>query len=204
MKQAQQQLSRAFRQEQREQRRDDRIRQKDAEIQRLEKRMQAQKLELESAKRTLTNLKLMRRLEIRGEVQPVMVLSQFSQEEIRHIRERYPRKRGKVVLIKDPSGGGSSTANQLIKLGVKVVIIQGAMSHLALQQFMAVQVPVISADLLRITTVDEFAVVDVEQLNQQIKQWREGQQATEHEATADSIERIIEEYRQERRNKKSV
>ncbi|MHA2314858.1 MAG: hypothetical protein ACXACF_06170, partial [Candidatus Hermodarchaeia archaeon] len=106
-------------------------------------------------------------------------------------------------FIQDPSGGGSSTATQLIQFGVQIVITQGTMSHLALQKFHAANIPVIEAKSLRITIVDEFAVVDVEQLSLEIAKWQEQHQVTEREAAADNLERLIEEYRQERRNKTS-
>ncbi|MFW9984577.1 MAG: DUF460 domain-containing protein [Candidatus Odinarchaeota archaeon] len=195
-------LDRSLSVEQREHRRDERILQKEAEIQRLEKKIQTQSFELERIKRNLTNLKLMRRLEMLGEVQPVIVLSHFSQEEIRRLDERYPQdKKRKVVFIQDPSGGGSSTANQLVQFGVQIIITQGTMSHLALQKFSAAHIPVLDAKSLRITIVDEFAVVDVEQLSVEITKWQEHHQVSEREAAADNLERLIEEYRQERRNK---
>ncbi|MFX1301595.1 MAG: DUF460 domain-containing protein, partial [Promethearchaeota archaeon] len=150
IQQLQRQLNRSLSVEQREHRRDERILQKEAEIQRLEKKIRTQSFELERIKRNLTNLKLMRRLEMLGEVQPVIVLSHFSQEEIRRLGERYPQdKKRKVVFIQDPSGGGSSTANQLIQFGVQIVITQGTMSHLALQKFSAAHIPVLDAENLR-------------------------------------------------------
>lgn len=197
------QLNRALNSEQREQRRDVQIQRKDAEIQRLENKLHEQNQSLEKTKRSLTNLKLMRRLEIQGEVQPVLVLAHFSQEELRRLSERYPRKRRKVVYIQDPSGGGRSTAEQLIKFGVQLVITQGTMSHLALKQFKAAHIPVIDAELLQITVVDEFAVVDVEQLNKEIRKWQDNYESSEREAAAYALERLIEEYRQERRNESS-
>lgn len=202
-RQTQRELERLLNKEQREQRLDERLRQKDIEIQRLVKKVQEQARELENAKRTLTNLKLMRRLEICGEVQPVLILSHFTQEEIRHFCKRYSQKRGKIVLIQDPSGGGSSTADQLIQFGVQVVITHGKMSHLALQQFDAAHIPVIDAESLRITIVDEFAVVDNERLRKEIQNKQKSQQAIDHEAAAEALERLIEEYRQERRHENS-
>ncbi len=204
IQQLRRQLNRSLSVEQQEHRRDERILQKEAEIQRLEKKIHTQSFELERIKRNLTNLKLMRRLEMLGEVQPVIVLSHFSQEDIRRLSERYPQdKKRKVVFIQDPSGGGSSTANQLIQFGVQIVITQGTMSHLALQKFSAAHIPVLDAKTLRITIVDEFAVVDVEQLSLEITKWQERHQVSEREAAADNLERLIEEYRQERRNKTS-
>ena len=200
LKKTQQQLKRIQDVERREQRLDDRIQRKNAEIQTLKKKNQSLRNEIEKTKRTLTNLRLMRRLEIRGEVQPVLVLPQFSQEEIRKFVERYPPKKGKVIYIINPSGGASSTADQLIQFGVQVVITHGSMSHLALDQFHTAQIPVLDAENLEITMVDEFAVVDVQQLTKEILKWKSRYQTNEREAAADALERLVEEYRQERRN----
>jgi predicted RNase H-like nuclease (RuvC/YqgF family) len=200
LKKTKRQLKRSQDVEQREHRLDDRIQRKNAEIQGLRKKNQLLRNELEKTKRTLTNLRLMRRLEIRGEVQPVLILPLFSQEEIRKFVEHYPPKKSKVVYILDPSGGASSTANQLIQFGVQVVITHGTMSHLALDQFHSAKIPVLNAENLEITIVDEFAVVDIHQLTQEVLKWRRRYLSNEREATADALERLIEEYRQERRN----
>ena len=59
---------------------------------------------------------------------------EISQEEIRLTNQRFSKKEGKVVYILDSSGGGAATADLLIQLGVKVILANGAMSHLALNQ----------------------------------------------------------------------
>jgi len=200
---AQRQLDRVLRQEHKEQRLDARVHQRDEEIGRLRGTIGSLQGELAAAKRTLTNLRLMRNLEIRGEVQPILVLPRFSQDAIRQFGEKYSEKRGKVVYILDASGGGASTAAQLVDLGVKSIITQGTMSHLALSRFNEAGVPVINGATLRITIVDEFAVVDRQQLEQQIAQWAKQHQSSEREAAAEALERLVEEYRQERRDEAS-
>lgn len=199
----QRQLDRVFRQEHKEQRLDGRVRQRDEEISRLRATIGNLQGELAAAKRTLTNLRLMRNLEIRGEVQPILVLTRFSQDAIRQFGEKYPEKRGKVVYILDASGGGASTAAQLLELGVKAIIIQGTMSHLALSRFDEAGIPVINGAALRITIIDEFAVVDRKQLEQEIVQWGKRHQSSERAAAAEALERLVEEYRQERRDEAS-
>lgn len=197
------QLNRILSLEHREQRKDEKIRQKDEEIVRLQRMIDRLQIDKGKIKRTLTNLKLMRRLEIRGEVQPVLLLPIFSQEEIRRLSERYTKKRRKVVYILNPSGGGKSTADQLIQLGVKAIITKGAMSHLALRQFTTAQIPVIDAENLQMTIVDEFAVTDAQQLEQHIAEWHKHHAITERVEAANALERLVEEYRQERRKENS-
>jgi predicted RNase H-like nuclease (RuvC/YqgF family) len=84
-----------------------------------------------------------------------------------------------------------------------VIISKGKMSHLALDQFTSADIPVIEAKKLQITMVDEFAVVDIEQLQAEIKEWQKHHKTAEREEAADTIERLIEEYRHERRNEES-
>ena len=189
--------------EKREQRRDELLTRKDAEIARLRKTIHEAQEKLESAEHTISNLKLMRQLENRGEVQPILVLPLFSQEEVRQLTSRYSKKKRKIVLIQNPSGGGSSTAEQLIQFGVQVIISKGKMSHLALDHFTSADIPVIEAKTLRITMVDEFAVVDIERLQAEIIEWQKQHKAAEREDAADAIERLIEEYRHERRNEET-
>ena len=201
--QTKRQLNRVLNREQREQRRDELVQRKDAEIVRLQKRIKETNEKLESAVQIISNLKLMRQLENRGEVQPILVLPRFSQEEIRRLVTRYSKKKSKIVLIQNPSGGGSSTAEQLIQFGVQVIITEGKMSHLALDQFTSAHIPVIDAKNLRITMVDEFAVVNIDQLEAEVKKWYKRHEVAEREDAADNLERLIEEYRHERRNSES-
>jgi predicted RNase H-like nuclease (RuvC/YqgF family) len=201
--QTQRQLNRILNVEQREQRRDNVIQRKNSEIKRLETTIRKAHTRLEAAEQIILNLKLMRQLENRGEVQPLLVLPHFSQEEIRQLKTKYTRKRRKLILIQDPSGGGSSTADQLIQFGVKVIISQGIMSHLALDQFTSAKIPVLDASRLQITMVDEFAVVNIKELEEEINHWQKLHKITEREETADTLERLINEYREERRNQES-
>jgi predicted RNase H-like nuclease (RuvC/YqgF family) len=196
-------LDRVLREEQKEQRLDVRIRQRDEEINRLRHTTSSLQDELAAAKRTLTNLRLMRNLEIRGEVQPILVLPRFSQDAVRQFSEKYSEKRGKVVYILDASGGGAATAAQLVEQGAKAIIIQGTMSHLALSRFNEAGIPVINGTALRITLVDEFAMVDRKQLEKEIAQWEKKHQSSERKAAAEALERLVEEYRQTRRNEAS-
>ncbi len=196
-------LNRSLRSEDQALRRDERIRQKDKEIMRLHQEIKNLRIELEAAKRRLTNLKLMRQLEIRGEVQPVVVLPLFSQEEIRVTSQRFSKREEKVVYILDSSGGGAATADLLIQLGVKVILANGAMSHLALNQFKKANIPVLDSNNLRITKVDEFAVVDAKQLEDQVAQWKKRYSAEEKELAATALERLIEEYRHDRRSEEA-
>jgi len=198
-----QQLNRILNLEQRELRRDERVQRKNAEIIRLRKTIETANEKLDAAEHIISNLKLMRQLENRGEVQPILVLPHFSQEEIRWLITRYSKTKRKIVLIQDPSGGGSSTAEQLIHFGVHVIITKGTMSHLALDQFTSSHIPVIEANKLRITMVDEFAVVDNEHLEKEVEKWEISHKFRERAEAADALERLVEEYRQERRNEES-
>jgi predicted RNase H-like nuclease (RuvC/YqgF family) len=202
-RQTKRQLNRALDREERELRLDELVRRKNEEIKRLRQRIKNADKKLESAEKTISNLKLMRRLENLGEVQPILVLPHFSQDDIRQITTAYSKQKAKIILVQDPSGGGSSTAEQLIDFGVQVIIINGKMSHLALDKFTSSHIPVIEAKKLRITLVDEFAVVDVQQLEEEIRNWQENQKITEHEEAVDALERLIEEYRLERHNEES-
>jgi predicted RNase H-like nuclease (RuvC/YqgF family) len=193
------QLDQVLRLERREQRMDERLRQKEREIKRLRQIVSELRVEIEDMKRSLMNMTLMRRLEARGEVQPVHILQRFSQEEIRLLRERYGTKRVKFVYILDPSGGGATTADKLIQLGVKIVISGGKMSHLALHQFIKAQIPVIKSDELQITIMDEFGMIDIKQLEQQLTEWQTIHLSKEREAAAEALEHLVDKYRQERR-----
>jgi len=161
------------------------------------KRLEQQVKELNEKISKLIGLKT---LETRGDVIPLKIIERFTYDSIRSVEKELGIKKGDVVLLLDASGGGASTAELLIKKGVKAVIYKTKMSHTAMQKFRENRVPVIPADKVKIDAVESFAVVNKKSLERAVREWHESIEEEESRLTHEKLISIIEEYRRGRQN----
>jgi hypothetical protein len=143
-------------------------------------------------------LKEMKVLEYSRKAIPVKVLKQFSREEIKTLDDRYGIKSDDIIYLKDPSGGGTSTAQDLIHRGVRAVITHEHMSHLAEEEFTKAKIPVFSEGEVALKTLDNFGVVDKDTLDSALSRWETGRQIQEAKALEEKLKYIIEEYKEKR------
>jgi predicted RNase H-like nuclease (RuvC/YqgF family) len=160
-------------------------------------------LEMEREKvRTLSEeneiLKEMKVLEYSRKAIPVKVLKQFSREEIKTLDDRYGIKSDDVIYLKDSSGGGTSTAQDLIQRGVRAVITHEHMSHLAEEEFTKARIPVFSEKDIALKTLDNFGVVDKDLLESALSRWETNRQLHEAQVLEQQLEHLIEEYKEKR------
>lgn len=160
-------------------------------------------LEIEREKvRTLSEeneiLKEMKVMEYSRKAIPVKVLKQFSREEIKTLDDRYGIKSDDIMYLKDSSGGGTSTAQDLIQRGVRAVITHEHMSHLAEEEFRKAKIPVFSEEDVALKTLDNFGVVDKGTLDSALSRWETGRQIQEAKVLEEKLEYIIEEYKEKR------
>ena len=143
-------------------------------------------------------LKEMKVLEYSRKAIPVKVLKQFSREEIKTLDDRYGIKSDDIIYLKDPSGGGTSTAQDLIHRGVRAVITHEHMSHLAEEEFIKAKIPVFSEGEVALKTLDNFGVVDKDTLDSALSRWETSRQIQEAKALEEKLKYIIEEYKEKR------
>ncbi|MCD6490722.1 MAG: hypothetical protein J7K59_00310, partial [Candidatus Korarchaeota archaeon] len=55
---------------------------------------------------------------------PIKVLEKFSNSQVERLFNTYGIKKGDVIYIKDPSGGGKNIAKKLISFGIRAIIIE--------------------------------------------------------------------------------
>jgi len=156
------------------------------------------KEELSKARHEITNMKRMRMMEIRGVVYPLKVIKRFTQNEIHKTDEAVGKNKGDIVLLLDGRGGGRATADLLIKKGVKAVISETAMSHMALEAFLEANIPVFFSDEVNVKQIDEFAVVDKKEFDALLSRYFEEKEKAEREKRKRQLEKLLEDYRMER------
>jgi hypothetical protein len=143
-------------------------------------------------------LKEMKVLEYSRKAIPVKVLKQFSREEIKTLDDRYGIKSDDIIYLKDSSGGGTSTAQDLIQRGVRAVITHEHMSHLAEEEFTKARIPVFSERDIALKTLDNFGVVDKDTLESALSRWETNRQIKEAQVLEQQLEHLIEEYKEKR------
>jgi predicted RNase H-like nuclease (RuvC/YqgF family) len=178
-------------------RREKEMRIRDSEISRLKKELAGIRTSLRDQRLLTKRLKQIHKKEMKGEGLPVKIISSFTKESIQHTKEVYGLKKGDLVYLENPSGGGPVTASMLAEAGVRAVLTSEEMPHAALEYFYDSGLPVIKA--LEVQRVDDFAMIDPVKLNEAISEWEEKARARIKEKEHQQFKSILDEYRSERR-----
>jgi predicted RNase H-like nuclease (RuvC/YqgF family) len=147
-------------------------------------------------------LKQVRSLEISGRTTPVKVVQGFTREAIANTAEQYGINPGDVLFFKDASGGGPAGVDILADLQVRAVIFSGEPAHNAVEEFYKRELPFISVKSLAVQYVDDFGVVDPEELNTLEKYFKEEIEAKKKKEKEHLLDKLVEEYKSERRKGK--
>jgi hypothetical protein len=178
-------------------RRDKEVQIRDSEIERLKKELASVRKSLKNQRLHTKRLKQMHKKEMKGEGLPVKIIKSFAKEAIQHTKDTYGLKKGDLVYLEDPSGGGPVTASLLADSGVCAVITSEEIPHTALEYFYDSNLPVIRG--LEVQRVDDFAMVDPVMLDEAIREWDEKIRARMREKEHQQFKSILDEYRSERR-----
>jgi predicted RNase H-like nuclease (RuvC/YqgF family) len=143
-------------------------------------------------------LKEMQILEYSQKALPVKVLTHFSKEEIKALDERVTIKSDDIIYLKDASGGGTSTARELIRKGVRAVITHERMSHLAEEEFTRVRIPVFSEGDVNLKALGNFGVIDKDMFESAYQRWKTATDIREARVLEQQLQSIVEEYKEKR------
>ena len=187
---------------------------KDREVTRLERRNEAleRDVEQEREKREeladkLDRLKSLWKLdhsdfadvsEKQAGLVPVKVVEQFTRDAIDDADERFGLVAGDVVMFRDASGAGRSTAERLAEIDPKVVLRNGNLSDIADQVLFEHDVPVAPAELVTVQEIDELAVAREREIEDAIADWEERAEDREKEQNVELVDQIISEHRADR------
>ncbi|MGQ9720692.1 MAG: DUF460 domain-containing protein [Candidatus Jordarchaeum sp.] len=161
------------------------------------------KNELASVRLQFSGLRRMKLMESRGIVYPLKIVKSFNQEEIRKTDELLGIKAGDIIFLQDSTGGGRQAAELLIQKRILGVICGSGMSHIALEKFVEADVPIIPFEDLKIKQVDEFAVVDRDELDSVLGKYKQ-KTLEEKKAQAEQLlETVVKQYREERQRELS-
>ena len=88
---------------------------------------------------------------------PVKVVEQFTRDAIEDADERFGLAENDVVMFRDASGAGASTADMVVDIDPRVVLRNGGLSDIADEILFKHDVPVAPGDLVTVQEVDELA-----------------------------------------------
>ncbi|MFB6308490.1 MAG: DUF460 domain-containing protein [Haloarculaceae archaeon] len=187
---------------------------KDREVTRLERRNDAleRKVEEEQEKREQLEGKLERLKELwkldhsnfadvsekREGLVPVKVVEQFTTDAITEADERYGLAEDDVIMFRDASGAGRSTAELLAEFEPRVVLRNGGLSDVADEILFEEEIPVAPAEMVTVQEVDELAVAREREIEAAIEDWKERAQQRRRERRAEMVDRLISEHRADR------
>ncbi len=126
---------------------------------------------------------------------PVKPVEQFTTAAIEAAEESFGLAEGDVVLLRDASGAGRSSAERLAAVEPRVVLRDGNLSEQADEVLFEHGVPVGPADEVTVQEVDELAVARESEVEAVVDAWADRAEERERERTADEIDRLISEHR---------
>ena len=197
-------LSDARREERREARERREVTRLERENDRLERDLEAERERVEDLEGKLERLKALWKLdhsnfadvaEKKAGLVPVKVVEQFTTGAIEAADEAFGLAEDDVVLFRDASGAGRSTAQRLVEVGPRVVLRNGRLSNVADEILFEHDVPVAPAELVTVQEVDELAVAREAEVEEAIADWKERAAERRRQQSAETLDRIISEHR---------
>jgi hypothetical protein len=195
----------------REERREARERREVSRLQRDNRRLKREKEELaeerEALEGKLARLKELWKLdhsdfaavsEKKAGLVPVKPVEQFTTSAIEAAHESFGLAEDDVILLRDASGAGRSTAERLAAVEPRVVLLEhGGLSEQADEVLFDREIPVGPADDVTIQEVDELAVAREAEVEDVIDDWEDRAADRERDRTAEMVDRVISEHRAE-------
>ncbi|MBS7633985.1 DUF460 domain-containing protein [Candidatus Bathyarchaeota archaeon] len=140
------------------------------EITSLKSKISEQESQIEAYRQALAHFQRLSDLELKEGLTLLKPIESFTKDGLEKSFKLYNIKAGDSVFILDSSGGGSATAELLLRRGVRAIIARGAMSYQALEIFENYHVPVIPADKINIRWIEGLPYADPEEMKKLIRE----------------------------------
>jgi predicted RNase H-like nuclease (RuvC/YqgF family) len=126
---------------------------------------------------------------------PVKVVEKFTTEAIRDAEKRFGLARDDIIMFRDATGAGKSTARRLAEIEPRLVLRNGGLSDASDEVLFEERVPVADAELVTVQEVDELAVARENEVEDAIEQWNEWVEDRKEERNKELVDQIISEHR---------
>jgi predicted RNase H-like nuclease (RuvC/YqgF family) len=200
-------LTETRKQERREARERREVTRLERENRRLERERDEAREEVETLEGKLERLKQLWKLdhsnfadvaEKKAGLAPVKVVEQFTHDAIETAHERFGLAEDDIILLRDASGAGRSTAELLAEFDPKIVLRNGDLSDMADRVLFDHEIPVAPADLVTVQEVDELAVTRESEVEAAIADWERRAAERRRQQSAEMVDRLISEHRADR------
>ncbi|ACV46837.1 MULTISPECIES: DUF460 domain-containing protein [Halomicrobium] len=200
-------LSQARSEERREVRKDREVTRLQRENERLERELEAEREDREALEAKLERLKGLWKLdhsnfadvsEKQEGLVSVKVIEQFTSGAIESADEAVGLVEDDVILLRDASGAGRSTAQRLADVNPRIVLRNGGLSDVADEILFDHGIPVAPAEMVTVQEVDELAVARDHEVEAAIEDWEERAEERKREQNAEMVDQIISEHRADR------
>lgn len=197
-------LSAAKREERKEARERREVTRLERDNDRLERKVEGKDERIEELEGKLERLKALWKLdhsnfadvsEKKAGLVPVKVIEQFTTDDIERAQQSFGLAEDDVILLRDASGAGRSTAEKLADVNPKVVLRNGGLSDMADTVLFEADIPVAPAEMVTVQEVDELAVARESEVEAAIEDWKERAQERERERTGEMVDQLISEHR---------
>jgi predicted RNase H-like nuclease (RuvC/YqgF family) len=129
---------------------------------------------------------------------PVKVVEQFTRSDIDTADEQFGLAAGDIVMFRDASGAGRSTAQQLADIDPRLVLRNGGLSDAADEVLFDHEIPVAPAEMVPVQEVDELAIAREEAVEDATDDWHDRAAKRRQEKKAEMVDQIISEHRADR------
>lgn len=126
---------------------------------------------------------------------PVKTVDQFTTRAIERADEQYGLIPDDVVLLRDASGAGKSTAERLAACEPRIVLRQGGLSDIADEVLFDYGIPVAPADEVTIQEIDELAVAREREVSAAVEGWNERARTRRRTKKSELVDKLISEHR---------
>lgn len=197
-------LSDARRAERRKAREDEEITRLERKTEQHQQTIETQREEIDSLDNKLERLKELWKVDhsnfadVSEEKQglvPVKTVDQFTTRAIERADEQYGLIPDDVVLLRDASGAGKSTAERLAACEPRIVLRHGGLSDVADEVLFDHGIPVAPADEVTIQEIDELAVAREREVSAAVEGWNERARIRRRTKKSELVDKLISEHR---------
>jgi len=149
-------------------------------------------------------LKNLRVMQLREEVLVCKTLEQFSKSAISGLEYKYGIKPGDVIYLKDSSGGGAATAKILCEHNILAIITETEMSHTSREKISACGIAIFNIDEIPVKLQEDYVIVEKDAFENAYNNWIEKQKRHQKKKKSAWLEKLIKEYRYERKKKEDI
>ena len=200
-------IEQARSEERREVRKDREVTRLERENERLERELESEREDREELESKLERLKGLWKLdhsnfadvaEAQQGLVSVKVVEQFTTGALDDADENVGLIEDDVILLRDASGAGRSTAQRLADVDPRIVLRNGGLSDVADEILFDHEIPVAPADTVTVQEVDELAVAREHEVEDAIDDWEARAEERKRERNAEMVDQIISEHRADR------